>query len=592
MLLAQLLQAHQVGHGAARGVVGLVALGEGVRVAAQQLGGALLAELCGQRLGEAVGPGAGGLGQPGLEAFLVGVGQMAQFGALRDADDEVQPGEDRLGVPGGEVDADAAELLLEDVDDPQPHRGGVAVARQVDEGGVVAPVLVLAQVQPQPAALLEVEHRGGDGLQFLGRGLEQLVARVGFQDLEQIAPVVAVRREAGPLQDVLDLAADHRHAAHGLGVRGGGEQSEEAPLADHIAVGVELLHTDVVQVRRPVHGGAAVGLGQDEQLVLAGLGAGVGGQPLEGRADRVVLVGRVVRVGAQDAEAGAGHGGQRVVLAQLVLAVPEEGEVVVGEPAQQLAGLLDLKLGQVGGDGLVGQRVGQRGGRLAHLAPVLDGLADVGEDPQQVGGDLLEVAAVGLAVDLHMDPGLDVRVVRQVADVLREVAADGVGEDLDQFAGHVPADHELRVDHDVDAAALTGQLIGDGVDEEGHVVRDDLDDGVGAGPAVLLDGRGVHPDVRRALGAVLGEAAVRDGGPEDVDRVAVGEVFRGGVQVVALEEREDGIPVGRVPLRGPSRQFPPAGLFSATRAARSSSSALASSSLVCMVLWLLSRAVA
>ena len=66
------------------------------------------------------------------------------------------------------------------------------------------------------------------------------------------------------------------------------------------------------------------------------------GSRLEGRADRVALVLGVLRVGAQDAEAGAGDGGQRVVVAQLVLAVAEEGEVVVGEPAQQLAGLLDL----------------------------------------------------------------------------------------------------------------------------------------------------------------------------------------------------------------------------------------------------------
>ncbi|MEY9488253.1 hypothetical protein RKD26_004047 [Streptomyces calvus] len=545
-LLAQLFEAAQVGDGAARGVVGLVALGEGAGVAAQQLGGALLAELGVQSLGEAVGPGAGGLDEPGLDALLVGVGQLGQFGALRDADHEVQPGEDRLGVPGGEVDAGAAEFLLEDVDDPQPDTGGVAVARQVDEGRVVAPVLVLAQVEPQPAALLEVEHRGDDGLELADRGLEQLVARVGLQDLEQVAAVVAVRREAGALQDLLDLAPDHRHPAHGLGVGGGREQAEEAPLTDDVAVRVELLDADVVQVRRPVHGGPAVGLGQHQQLVLARLRAGVGGQPLEGRADRVALVGGVVRVGAQDAQAGAGDGAQRVVLAQLVLAVAEEGEVVVGEPAQQLAGLLDLRRGQVGGHRLVGQRLGQPGGGLAHLAPVLDGLADVGQDPQQVGGDLLEVAAVGLAVDLHMDPGLDVRVVRQVA-------AGRGGEHLDQLAGDVPADHELRVHDDVDAAALAGQLIGDGVDQERHVVGDDLDDGVAARPAVLLDGRGVHADVGGALGTALGEPVVRDGGSEDVDRVAVGEVLRGGVQVVALEEREHGFPVGCALVRRPSR---------------------------------------
>ncbi len=556
-LFVEQLDPGQVGDRAARGVVGLVALGEGARVAAQQLRGALLAELGGQRLAEAVGPGAGGRDEPRLDALLVGVGQLRQFGALRDADHEVQPGEDRLGVPGGEVDAGAAELLLEDVDDPQPHPRGVAVPRQVDEGGVVAPVLVLAQVQPQPAALLEVEHRGHDGLELVRRGLEQLVARVGLQDLEQIASVVAVRGETGPLQHLLDLAPDHRHPAHGLGVGGGREQSEEAPLTDDVAVRVELLDADVVQVRGPVHGRPAVRLGQHQQVVLARLGAGVGGQPLEGRADRVVLAAGVVRVGAQDAEAGAGDGGQRVVVAQLVLAVAEEGEVVVGEPAQQLAGLLDLLLGHVGGDGLLGQRLGQRGGGPAHLAPVLDGLADVGQDAQQIGGDLLEVLAVGLAVDLHVDPGLDVRVVREVALVRREVAAGRGGEHLDQLSGDVPADHDLGVDDDVDTAALAGQLVGDGVDQEGHVVGDHLDDGVAARPAVLLDGRGVHPYVGGALRPALGEPEVRDGGSEDVDRVAVGQVLRGGVQVVALEELEHGVPVGHALVRRPSRQFPP-----------------------------------
>lgn len=344
---------------------------------------------------------------------------------------------------------------------------------------------------------------------------------------------MAVGRETGPLQHLLHLAPHHRHPADGLGVGGGGEESEEAPLADDVAVLVELLDPDVVEVRRPVHGGPAVRLGQHQQPVLAGLGPGVGGQPLEGRADGVALVGRVVRVGAQDAEAGPGDGGEGVVLAQLVLAVAEEGEVVVGQPAQQLAGLLQLARGEVLGGRLGRQLVRDTDGRVPHLAPVLDGLADVVQDAQQVGGDLLQVAAVGLAVDLDVDPGLDVRVVRQVG-------GGRTGEHLDELAGDVAPHHDLRVDDDVDAAALAGQLVGHGVDEEGHVVGDHLDDGVAARPAVLLDRRGVHPDVRRALRTVLGQPVVRDGGPEDVDRVAVGEVLRGGVPVVALEEREHG----------------------------------------------------
>ncbi|MDQ0991241.1 hypothetical protein QFZ74_002469 [Streptomyces sp. V3I7] len=132
-------------------------------------------------------------------------------------------------------------------------------------------------------------------------------------------------------------------------------------------------------------------------------------------------------------------------------------------------------------------------------------------------------------------PGLDVRVVREVGAVGRG------GQHLDELAGEIAPDDELRVDDDVDAAPLPGQLVADRVDEEGHVVGDDLDDGVAAGPPVLLDRRGVHPDVRGALRARLSEAVVRECGSEDVDRVAAFEVLRSGVQVVAPEEREYGL---------------------------------------------------
>lgn len=125
---------------------------------------------------------------------------------------------------------------------------------------------------------------------------------------------MAVGREARALQHLGDLAADDGHPTHGLGVGSGREQSEEAALTDDVAVGIELLHPDVVEVAGAVHGRPAVRLGQDEQLVLTGLGAGVGGQPVEGRADRVCLVLAVVRVGTQDAEAGAGDGSQCVGL--------------------------------------------------------------------------------------------------------------------------------------------------------------------------------------------------------------------------------------------------------------------------------------
>ena len=150
-----------------------------------------------------------------------------------------------------------------------------------------------------------------------------------------------------------------------------------------------------------MHGGAAVGLGQDEQLVLAGLGAGVGGQPAERRG--VGVPGWVLSLcgccGSErrmpspvpgTATSTSSGCRPRGLGGQLVLAVAEEGEVVVGEPAQQLAGLADL-LRRAAAAAAAASSSAMRSAACAHLRPVLDGLADVGEHPAQVGGDLLEV---------------------------------------------------------------------------------------------------------------------------------------------------------------------------------------------------------
>ncbi len=473
--------------------------------------------------------------------------------AGREPDHEVQPGQHRLGVPGGVVDGGAAELLHQQVHQPQPDPGGVAVARQVDQGGEVAAVLVLAQEEPELAPLLQVEDVQRDREQLVGGGLEELVAGVGLQDLDQVAGVVALGGEAGLGDGLGDLAADHRDPGDRLGVGGGGQQAEEAALAGHIALGVELLDADVVQVGRAVHGGAAVGLGQHQQLALAGLGPGRRGEPAEGgRGHGVLGEGVGARVGAEHAEAGAGDRLQQVLavlgLDQVVLAVAEEGEVVVGQPAEQLLCLVHL-LGRELGRRRAVQVVGQPQRTVAHLGPVLDHLADVHQHPAQVGLDGGQLLGVGLAVDLDVHPGLE-------QGVLGLVGAAGVGvQDLQQPTGDVAADQELRVDHHLDGAAQAGELVGDRVHQEGHVVGDHLDHGVAAGPAVLLHRRGVHPNLRGALGALLREPVVGGRRAVHIGRIAVEQVLGGCVQVVVLQVGAEGAVAELLTLSCLAEQF-------------------------------------
>ena len=173
---------------------------------------------------------------------------------------------------------------------------------------------------------------------------------------------------------------------------------------------------------------------------------------------------------------------------------------------------------------------------VTHLGPVLDDLADITQHAAQAGLDGLQVLAVGLAVDLDVHPGLDGGVGRPVRCVLAARAGVDV-QDLQQLAGDVTADQQLGVDDDVDAAVLAGQLVGDRVDEEGHVVGDDLHDRVPRGPAVLVHGRREDPDPGCPLRTGGRQFAVRVGSAGHVDGISPEEVLRGHPTVVAMEER-------------------------------------------------------
>ncbi len=528
------LEAAEVDRARPGRVVLLVGLGERVGVLAGQQRAVLLAVL---RVGgghEVVAPRACRLGEPALEVGLV---EVADHAAGLGADHEVQPGEQRLADPGGVLQRRAAEPLLEDAGDPLAHGGRVAVAGQVDQAGQVAAVGVAAHEEPHLAALARVEHRLRDRHELLDRGLEQLVAGVGLEHVHERLAGVAQRREPGRVDDLLGLDPDHRDAGQRLRVGRGREQPQEAPLADDLAALVERLDTDVVEVDRPVHGRLGVGLGQHQQRLLAGLGPDQRRQLREGRGH--------VLVGAQDPEPGAGHGPQRHVVRvvaaldrlEAVLAVAQEREVGVREPAQQRLPLGDLL-------GRQRRRVGVEVvddvlRLLVHLRPVLDGLPDVLEHLGQRALGLLAPRRARLAADLDVHPRLAGDVVRQLGPVDGRVVA---GEDLLELAGDVAADQDLRVHDHVHLAVLLVELHGHGVHEERHVIGDHLDDRVPAGgPAVLGDGRGEDPDVGGALGAVRRGAVLADRGAVQVHLGALRDVLGGHVAVEVAEQGARGV---------------------------------------------------
>ncbi len=369
-----------------------------------------------------------------------------------------------------ELDRLAVQLVLEDPLEPLADAGVVAVAGQVDEDRDVAAVGVAADEHPHRAPLAGA-HRGlGHRRELVDRRVQQLVARVGLEGVHQRLAGVAARVEAAALEDRLGLLPDQRDPHQRLGVGRAGEQAEEAALAVDLAVLVEGLHADVVEVRRPVHGRAGVGLGQHQQRLLAGLGLDRVGQP----AERL----RHLLVGAQDPEAGAGDRAEVVVAVvrlEPVLLVAEEGEVLVGQPLEQLGGLPDLLR-------VERRRVAAQGRRRSRRpAACIFCQSSTASRTSRSTRWMSSTIASGSSPSGSRSISTCIHDSR-TASPSGSRRAVGHRHHRLEHAGDV-ADHvEVGVDHDVHVAQLAGQLHGERVDEERHVVDDHLDHAVPGRP--------------------------------------------------------------------------------------------------------------
>ena len=225
-------------------------------------GGALDAELTLGLRGEVLVPGAHRGRDLGLQGQRVRVRQRAARLAVHH---HVQPGERGVADHRAVVDGHAAERAAQDLLTGQPDLRGVPVPRQVHQAGHVPAVDVGAEEQPDLLALSQAQHGQCYRGQLGDTDLEQLLARVGLEDLDEVLPVVAVRGQPGRLEHQVELAAQHRDAGDRLGVGGLRIQAEEPVLAGRLAVRTERADRDVVQVARPVHGGLRTRLGQHER---------------------------------------------------------------------------------------------------------------------------------------------------------------------------------------------------------------------------------------------------------------------------------------------------------------------------------------
>ena len=134
------------------------------------------------------------------------------------------------------------------------------------QAGVELTADIGADKQAHLAAFTNIENTQRGAGQGFRADLEQIIAGVDFQHLQQLLAVVALGVEAGDIHHGLELAAQQRNIARRLVVYRGGEQAKETTLADHIAVIVVAVDGDVVWISGAMHAGVVRAFGEREQL--------------------------------------------------------------------------------------------------------------------------------------------------------------------------------------------------------------------------------------------------------------------------------------------------------------------------------------
>jgi hypothetical protein len=228
----------------------------------------------------------------------------------------------------------------------------------------------------------------------------------------------------------------------------------------------------------------------------------------------------------QQAEAGARHrvrGG--VARRQAVFADAAQGEVLGGHPLEEGDGLVDLVLRQrrrarpVAAPGVLDPG--------AHVGPVAHRDGDVGIDALQPLEQAFPRSRVVDPVDVHVDEALALH--------LGLDERGGFAHEPRERAGGVPFDRENGMRHENRLVALVDDLGQGRVEQERHVVVDDLDHRHVAAPAGALDleideaqvrsaacprrlevAVGRHRELGERLMGVRGKVLGRDA-PEQVD---------------------------------------------------------------------------
>ena len=434
-----------------------------------------------ERVLEAVAPGADDRGDAGFQRVAVDLGRAT----LVAPDDVVGAGERslRIGRIGG---GDAALVDAgEEFADAPAHRGVVTILRDEDERRDEAVELVGAGERADARPLGQLHDVEGEALQRLDIDLEELVAREGVEHVVERATGIARRVEAGALEHARDLETQIRDGAGAAGIGVRGEQADDAQFAVEPPVGREQFHADIVKMDAAVDAALDVGLGDDQRLRL-----GQEGADLRRHHHELAILAQHPNIGiAQDAEAGGvDRVGGGVATREAIGAHAEQGEIVAGDPFEEIQSLGDLVLGQRRRIGAVG--LDHLGDSPAHRGPVVDGEADIDIDAGKTCGEALAGLGGVDPVEMDVDQALAARALDRAAGSL-------AGERLEGAV--VLAHHgEDRMGDEARLIALLAQFGQGRIEQERLVVVDHLEDRDLALAPIFLNGLVAEAQIRFA----------------------------------------------------------------------------------------------
>ena len=392
--------------------------------------------------------------------------------------------------------------------DALAYFGVEAVAWHVGQHGEEAAIAILAHEQTRARAFAQVQHRHCDVEQFVGRALEHLVTRQRVENVAQGLARMRIPLEAGALQDGLVVVAQQRHFARRRHVGRRGQHAEEALLDHRLALCVEAEHREVIHVAGTMHARARIGLGQDQCAHRAGFVEIGGGEGLE-RTHR-----HAGATAAHDAEAGVAYRLEHFIarlFGNAILAIAEKGEVVIGNPVQEV--LRFLECGLVERQVLGWQRLGNGLHLRLHLRPIRHRRAHIIQRQRDVLAQVLDFLGTADMIDVEqhdrLGSALPALLVAEIEDVTARIARHG----------------ENRMDHGMRGKTRLVDGHRHRIDQERHVVGGYCDQGVPAFESFAVLVRVEHADLCRLCLALTCEFEHELGNARPFGRITGGDVI-------------------------------------------------------------------